>query len=183
MRRKDNPRRLKLLFFKSNRNSETLKLRKRDQREHSATSQGVDRSGRRTPGGKSRARRFFCDQHCSPHFCTQNDIAAFSQTPTLHAPNAPPLHNPTKPKTAAFKQKGTHTTRSLALSPQTHRTQNPRSLSSPPPRPLADFCASLSRRDTGGVLWTPGTSFFSDGSPGSRSISLVHAPSDWPDRK
>ena len=33
------------------------------------------------------------------------------------------MHNPTKPKTAASTQKGTHTTRSLALSPNTPNTK------------------------------------------------------------
>ena len=123
-----------------------------------------------------------CDQHCSPHFCTQNDIAAFSHTQTLHPPNAPPPAQPHKTKNCGGQAKG-HAHHSLARSLHKHtehQTLARSPLLRPGPWPIS---ALLRREEIRGVLWTPGTSFFSDGSPGSRSISLVHAPSDWPDRK
>ena len=110
-------------------------------RAHSATSQGVYLSGRRTPGGTSRARRLLAT-NTALLTCAHRMIS-----PPPHKrkpctlPTHPPLHNPTKPKTAASKQKGTHTTRSLALPPNTPNTKPSLALLSSP-RPLADFSLS-----------------------------------------
>ena len=116
-------------------------------RAHSATSQGVYLSGRRTPGGTSRARRLLATNTALLTSAHRMISPPSHKRKPRTLPTHPPLHNPTKPKTAASTQKGTHTTRSLALSPITP-APNPRSLSSPPPRPLADFLSLAPLRPT-----------------------------------
>lgn len=84
-------------------------------RAHSATSQGVYLSGRRTPGGTSRARRLLATNTALLTSAHRMISPPSHKRKPCTLPTHPPLHNPTKPKTAASKQKGTHTTRSLAL--------------------------------------------------------------------
>lgn len=92
-------------------------------RAHSATSQGVYLSGRRTPGGTSRARRLLATNTALLTSAHRMISPPPHKRQTCTLPTHPPLHNPTKPKTAASKQKGTHTTRSLALPPNTPNTK------------------------------------------------------------
>jgi hypothetical protein len=92
-------------------------------RAHSATSQGVYLSGRRTPGGTSRARRLLATNTALLTSAHRMISPPSHKRKPCTLPTHPPLHNPTKPKTAASKQKGTHTTRSLALSPNTPNTK------------------------------------------------------------
>ena len=92
-------------------------------RAHSATSQGVYLSGRRTPGGTSRARRLLATNTALLTSAHRMISPPSHKRKPCTLPTHPPLHNPTKPKTAASKQKGTHTTRSLALPPNTPNTK------------------------------------------------------------
>jgi hypothetical protein len=92
-------------------------------RAHSATSQGVYLSGRRTPGGTSRARRLLATNTALLTSAHRMISPPSHKRKTCTLPTHPHLHNPTKPKTAASKQKGTHTTRSLALPPNTPNTK------------------------------------------------------------
>ena len=92
-------------------------------RAHSATSQGVYLSGRRTPGGTSRARRLLATNTALLTSAHRMISPPSHKRKPCTLPTHPPLHNPTKPKTAASTQKGTHTTRSLALSPNTPNTK------------------------------------------------------------
>ena len=115
-------------------------------RAHSATSQGVYLSGRRTPGGTSRARRLLATNTALLTSAHRMISPPSHKRQPCTLPTHPHLHNPTKPKTAASKQKGTHTTRSLALPKHTKPSLS--SLSSPPPRPLADFLSLAPLRPT-----------------------------------
>ena len=106
-------------------------------RAHSATSQGVYLSGRRTPGGTSRARRLLATNTALLTSAHRMISPPPHKRKPCTLPTHPPLHNPTKPKTAAAKQKGTHTTRSLALSPNTeHQTLARSPLLRPGPWPI-----------------------------------------------
>jgi hypothetical protein len=107
-------------------------------RAHSATSQGVYLSGRRTPGGTSRARRLLATNTALLTSAHRMISPPSHKRKPCTLPTHPPCTTPQNQKLRRHSKRA-RTPLARSLSPQTHRTPNPRSLSSPPPRPLADF--------------------------------------------